>query len=60
MADAFTRQDAALESMQKGAFEALAKVHEGSSTNASAASSPKMMERGVGMWSRWGAGPYRA
>lgn len=59
MADAFTRQDAALESMQKGAFEALAKVHEVLDER-QRRELADMMERGVGMWSRWGAGPYRA
>jgi Heavy-metal resistance len=59
MADAFTRQDAALESAQKGLFEALAKVHEVLDER-QRRELADMMERGLGMWSRWGAGPYRA
>ncbi len=59
MADAFTRQDAALESAQKGLFEALAKVHEVLDER-QRRELADMMERGLGMWSRWGGGPYRA
>ncbi len=59
MADAFTRQDAALESAQKALFEALAKVHEVLDER-QRRELADMMERGLGMWSRWGGGPYRA
>ncbi len=59
MADAFAKQDAALESAQKALFEALAKVHEALDER-QRRELADMMERGVGPWGRWGAGPYRA
>jgi len=59
MADAFTKQDAALESAQKALFEALAKVHEALDER-QRREFAELLERGVGPWSRWGAAPYRA
>lgn len=59
MADAFTKQDAALESTQKALFEALAKVHEVLDER-QRRELADLMERGVGAWAPWGAGPYRA
>ncbi len=59
MVEAFTRQDAALESAQKGLFEALAKVHEVLDER-QRRELADMLERGVGFWSNWRGGPYRA
>jgi hypothetical protein len=59
MAEAFTRQDAALETMQKALFEALAKVHEALDPR-QRREVAEMLERGPRAWSRWGGGPYRA
>ena len=59
MADAFTKQDAALESTQKALFEALAKVHEVLDER-QRRELADLMERGLGGWGPWGAGPYRA
>jgi hypothetical protein len=59
MAEAFTKQDAALESAQKALFEALAKVHEALDER-QRRELADLMERGVGPWSAWGAAPYRA
>lgn len=59
MADAFTRQDAALENAQKALFEALAKVHEVLDER-QRRELAELMERGLGFWSHRGfGGPYR-
>jgi Heavy-metal resistance len=58
MADAFAKHDAALESMQKALFEALAKSHEALDERQRHVVAD-MLERGLDGWTRWGGGPYR-
>lgn len=52
MAEAFARQNAALEAAQKALFEALAKVHEALDER-QRREVAELLERGVGPWSRW-------
>ncbi len=58
MGDAFARQDAALEAMQKAMFDALQKVHDALDER-QRRELAEMMERGVGFFGRWNQGPYR-
>ncbi len=59
MGDAFARQNAALESVQRAGIDALMKVHE-ALDDRQRRDLADLMDRGVGFFGRWGAGaPYR-
>lgn len=58
MGDAFARQDASLETMQKALFDALQKVHDALDER-QRRELADMMERGVGFFGRFNQGPYR-